>query len=119
MVQWSPAHVHLAGSHGHDEAHHQHLAQGHGHDLAGHHVNAIDISHADGSERFVELDHDCTSPTGKKLNDTASELASPEHYDWLTPLHQEGELSLTESSSFSSWLFYSTVKLRAPPLFIS
>lgn len=117
-VQWSSAHIHLAAHHDHDGSHHQHVPQGHLHDLGSHHADAIDISHADSHENIVELDHESTSPSWKKLDDHQDALAPP-HRHFVCQLRCT-EISSSEDEPLgSSWLTYSNIRLRAPPQFTS
>lgn len=117
-VQWSTAHIHLAEHHDHDGSHHKHASQGHLHELASHHIDAIDVSHADSHENIVELDHESTSPAWNKLDDHPDALTQVIGY--LERQAHAGTICLSISNEpDSSWLSYSTVRLRAPPQFTS
>lgn len=117
-VQWSSAHIHLATLHDHDGNHHQHATQGHLHDLGSHHIDAIDVSHTDSHENVVELGNECTSPSWKKLDDQPDVFADSFNYHFSQLRYSYVYLASYESPD-SSWLSYSTVRLRAPPTFIS
>lgn len=117
-MQWSSAHIHLAKHHDHDGNHHKHASQGHLHDLGSHHDNAIDVAHADDHSNVVELDHECTSPGFNKLDDlpVAQDRVSN---NFQIIVHRTHVVPTVVIQPFSSWLNYSTVRLRAPPLTIS
>lgn len=117
-VQWSSVHIHLATHHDHDGSHHQHVSKGHLHDLGSHHADAIDVSHADNHESVVELDHECTSPSWKKFDDQPDVLAQF-HGCFIRQLYYDVGRPSTYKAPDSSWLSYSTIRLRAPPQFAS
>lgn len=113
-IQLASAHIHLPDHHDHDGNHHQHASQGHLHDLASHHDN-IDTPPSQDKHNVVELDHKCTSHAKNKLNDHAElvTLSATHHY----VLNQFTQLVLSASVKHkSSWLAYSNIRTRAPPL---
>ena len=117
-VQWSSAHIHLATHHDHDGSHHQHASKVHLHDVGSHHADAIDISHADNHEDIVELDRECTSPNSKKFDDQSNVLTQYYEYS-IYQLRQGVNCSSIYIAPGASWLSYSTIRLRAPPVFAS
>lgn len=114
-AQWASAHIHLAEHHDHDGSHHQHASEGHSYHPANHHSDVIDAPHAPGKYDVVELEHECTSPGWNKLDDLPDVFISVTHQ----PVFSSHPLSVKLSdpdNPRSSWLSYSTVRLRAPPL---
>jgi len=117
-AQWASAHIHLAEHHDHDGSHHQHASEGHSYHPASHHTDVIDAPHAPEKYDVVELEHECTSPSWNKLDDLPDVSISVIHQPVFSA--QSVGINLTDPDNHqSSWLSYSTVRLRAPPLFVS
>ena len=109
-------HIHLAGHHDHNGSHHQHNIQAHTHYASSQHADTIDSAHVDDEYNIVDLDHDCTSPGWKKLDDhvTVSTILARQFLFVL----QSTSVKLPElDSNKQNYIAYSTIRLRAPPKF--
>lgn len=135
FFEWSLMHVHLGGEHSHYDEQHQHAVTahqyhfdghylGHGH-IDNHHADAIDVaidiavagdhhSHAD-SHQVVEVDQACTQFHGKLGQLFAFVPASVSHGLADRTVYKQVVLTL-QHETFQSYLQYSSIRLRAPPL---
>ncbi len=115
-MQFSSAHIHLAKSHDHDGGQHDHANLGHSHALVGHHEDSFASALDYADDQVVELSQSFVLQGVVQSTDIAILLAyviAPS-----VPTKPGYHLSfLTPSSSHSNWLNYSTVRLRAPPIF--
>ena len=120
-MQWSAAHIHLGEHHDHDGSHHEHNVETHAHQLVGHHSSShhtetIDSSHSTSDVKVVSIDHECSTPKGKKQEKPSSapitlgiqQLAFSQSISIALPVLLNTRLSHIDRS---------TVNLRAPPQF--
>lgn len=119
MLQWSSLHIHLGDAHEHDGGQHQHANTLHQHQFASHHEDALDVAelpqeHND-SSKIVELDQDCRLCKGQlsDSNDYFTVLSSFLGINYLSNASL-GNNFITDS--YLTYLSYSSVRLRAPPV---
>ena len=117
-AQWASAHIHLAEHHDHDGSHHQHASEGHSYHPSSQHLDIIDAPHAPERQDVVELEHECTSKGWNKLDDLPDVSISVIHQSVFSSRSTGIKLPSPDNHQ-SSWLNYSTVRLRAPPLITS
>jgi len=120
FLQWSATHIHLSAEHQHDGDQHQHAATAHQHTLDNHHSDNIDpvidsLSHSD-SSKVVELEQVCTQFHGK----IAKHYVITPSTSWnITnqPSASTTQFKPYQAETYQSYYQYSSIRLRAPPLF--
>lgn len=118
--QWSATHIHLSSEHQHDGNQHKHAVTAHQHTLDNHHTDNIDpitntLSHSD-SSKIIELEQICTQFHGK-LGDHQVITAAG---SWNISTQVSCSTTLVKSyqeESYQPYYQYSSIRLRAPPLF--
>lgn len=117
-MQWSVAHIHLAEHHDHDGSHHQHNIEGHAHQSFNHDDNFTDSIHQVDHQdiKLVELGHDCNVQSWNNIVDQPVVLTSVNFQLNFTP-HINSITSSGFSYSKRRYPDYSTINLRAPPVF--
>jgi len=117
-MQFSSAHIHLAENHQHDGSQHAHKSRGHSHALSDHHEDAFDSSQSPADYRVVEISQE--SALQACNSDHGSELIFTLLFELFTPLQVAIRPGFSNTYNHqASWLSYSNVRLRAPPVFIS
>lgn len=115
-VQWSSSasHIHLSEQHAHEGAHHEHVVDAHAHEQA----FSYESSHSlDDLGKLVELDHDCNRSATKY----DSQIIALNLVSNLNNVHDQTATVynklFTSNHSKRRYLDYSTINLRAPPIF--
>ncbi|MDH5766775.1 MAG: hypothetical protein OEZ38_12235 [Gammaproteobacteria bacterium] len=119
LLQWSGMHVHLAGEHEHGSERHQHEVISHQHQLVSHHEDVIDIAvdttfHTD-IDNVVELDNEYAQRSGKLDNCSLPVLPSKSNY-FDPQVVSSVVAGQFDQHSFQSYIQYTSIRLRAPPL---
>ena len=78
-TQWTPTHIHLSNSHGHNAVHHKHVSQVHSHhsldDSPTHDLNkTLEASHHSNNLSIVELDYEFHSKKIGKWDKTGASI---------------------------------------------
>jgi len=118
FLQWSAAHIHLAGEHEHDGGQHQHVVTTHQHQFVSHHADVIDVavgtlSHTDGS-KVIQLEHVCTQAYANQCELFAVPLSILK--DSLErKISSKSLVALYQQDTYQTYHQYTSVRLRAPP----
>jgi len=117
-MQWSTAHIHLAEHHDHDGIDHQHHIKTHVHQPFSHTDGSIDSSQQIFLQpiNVVELDHGCNVFRWNNIDDQPVVLTSTSLQLNISPYINSIESAIL-SNSKRRYLDYSTINLRAPPIF--
>jgi len=117
-MQWSTAHIHLAEHHDHDGIDHQHQIKTHVHQSFSHNHDSIDSNKPVflQSINVVELDQSYNVFRWNNIDDQPVVLISASLQLNIYP-HINSLESASLSSSKRRYLDYSTINLRAPPIF--
>jgi len=116
-MQWSTAHIHLAEHHDHDGIDHQHQVKTHVHQSFSHN-DSVDSNKQIFLQpiNVVDLDHGCHVFRWNNIDDQPVVLTSASLQLNIYP-HTNSLESASLSSSKRRYLDYSTINLRAPPIF--
>ena len=117
-MQLSSAHIHVAEHHQHDGSHHGHVSKTHSHALADHHSDVFESKADSASNLVVEMAQEAILLGGYQVDNHAL-LPCPIHKP-KTPNSPVVTLALNLSHQhLASWLHYSNIRLRAPPVFLT
>jgi len=117
-MQLSTAHIHLAEHHDHDGIDHQHHVKTHTHQSFSHNDDSIDSNKQIFQQQInvVEIDHDSNIFRWNNIDDQPVVLTTTNlQLNILPPINSIEPAIL--SSSKRRYLDYSTINLRAPPVF--
>ena len=117
-MQLSSAHIHVAEHHQHDGSHHAHVSKAHSHALSDHHSDAFENTSTSASNLVVEMAQEAIVQINQPLDDHP--LAPYQTHHPLTPNTLRVKLAFQRGNHYqASWLRYSNVRLRAPPVFLA
>jgi len=113
-MQLSSAHIHVAEHHQHDGSKHAHVAKAHAHSLSDHHQDAFDDTPV-ASSLVVEIAQESIQQTCQSSDQPS--LQAFDQYCPFIPLRSVTKNSFSNTiNPLASWLHYSTVRSRAPPI---